>query len=220
MAMDKMGKGKMITIAGIAAMILLVLTKVSSAAGLAQYSLFVGLALFFVVEAVEKTPDPQSGLRFSTFFADFKKPGVLLFVLLPVATAIGSILLGNLMLGDRYVNHVLGRTGSILSFDHLPLFIVQLILGALGEEIAFRGFFVGKGMRLLPYGLCAVVSSAVFAAAHIAAGDIGVVVYDVAAIFIDALIYAEIYRRTDNCLISAVSHLLCNASAFAFVFLF
>ena len=74
-------------------------------------------------------------------------------------------------------------------------------------------------MKLFPYWICAVVSSAVFAAAHIAVGNIGVVVFDMVGIFIDALIYATIYKKTDNCLVSTVAHVLCNASAFAFVFL-
>ena len=171
------------------------------------------------MEGVAKTPDAESGLRFKTFFIDLKKPGVLLWTLLPIATAIGSILLGNVLFSDGYVNHVLGRTGSILSFDQIGLFAIQLILAALGEEIAFRGFFVGKGMKLFPYWLCAVVSSAVFAAAHIAVGSLGIVVFDIAGIFIDSLIYTTVYKKTENCLISTVAHLLANASGFAFVFL-
>lgn len=215
----KTDKSKMLTIVGIAIMILLVLTKVVPTSQLAQYSLFVGLAFFFIVEGVAKTPDAESGLRFKTFFTDLKKPGVLPWTLLPIATAIGSILLGNILFGDGYVDHVLGRTASILSFDQIALFAIQLIFAALGEEIAFRGFFVGKGTNLFPYWLCAVVSSAVFAAAHITVGSFGIVVFDIVGIFIDSLIYTTIYKKTENCLISTVGHLLCNASGFAFIFL-
>lgn len=215
----KKDKSKALTIIGLAIMILLVLTKVVPTSQLAQYSLFVGLAFFFIVEAVAKTSDDESGLRFKTVFKDLKCPGVLFWTLLPIATAIGSIIVGNIVFGDQYVNHVLGRTSSIYSFDQLLLLIVQMVLAALGEEIAFRGFFIGKGMKLFPYWLCAVVSSATFAAAHIAVGNIGVVVFDIVAVFIDGLIYATIYRKTNNCLISTIAHLLCNASGFAFVFL-
>ena len=109
----KTDKSKMLTIVGIVMMILLVLTKVVPTLQLAQYSLFVGLAFFFIVEGVAKTPDAESGLRFKTFLEDLKKPGVLLWTLIPIATAIGSILIGNALFGDGYVNHVLGRTGSI-----------------------------------------------------------------------------------------------------------
>lgn len=216
----KTDKGKILTIVGLGVMVLLVLTKVVPTSQMAQYSVFVGLAFFFIVEAVAKTPDTESGLRFNTFFADLKKPGVLLWTLLPIATAIGWIIVGNIIFGNQYVSHVLGRTSSILSFDKIPLLIVQMTFAAWGEEIAFRGFFIGKGMKLFPYWLCAVASSATFAAAHIAVGNIGVVVFDILGIFIDGLIYATIYRKSDNCLISTIAHLLCNASGVAFVFLF
>lgn len=216
----KTDRGKFLTIVGLGAMILLVLTKVVPTSQIAQYSVFVGLAFFFIVEAVAKTPENESGLRFNTFFADLKKPGVLLWTLLPIATAIGSIIVGNIIFGNQYVSHVFGRTSSILSFDQIPLLIVQLTFVALGEEIAFRGFFIGKGMKLFPYWFCAVASSAAFAVAHVAVGNIGVVIYDIVGIFIDGLIYATVYRKSDNCLISTIAHLLCNACGIAFVFLF
>ena len=215
----KADKSKTLTIIGMGIMTLLVLTKVVPTSTFAPYSLFVGLAFFFIVEAVAKTPEAESGLRFKTFFSDLKKPGVILWTLLPIGTAIGSIIVGNILFGDQYVNHVLGRTDSVLCFEQISLLIVQMVVAALGEEIAFRGFFVGKGMKLFPFWLCTVVSSAVFAAAHIAVGNIGVVVFDIVGIFIDSLIYSIIFKKTDNCLISTVAHLLCNASAFAFVFL-
>ena len=216
----KADKSKTLTIVGMGIMTLLVLAKVMPTSQLAQYSPFVGLAFFFIVESVAKTPDAESNLRFKTFWADLKKSGVLIWTLLPIATAIGSIILGNIIFGDQYVNHVLGRTSDIFSFDQVLLFIVQLIFPAFAEEIAFRGFFIGKGMKLFPYWFCAVASSAVFAAAHIAVGNLGVVVFDIVGIFIDGLIYATVFKKTENCLISTIAHILCNVSGFAFVFLF
>lgn len=70
---SKTDKSKTFTIIGMGIMILLVLTKVIPTSQLAQYSPFVGLAFFFIVESVAKTPDAESGLRFKTFFADLKK---------------------------------------------------------------------------------------------------------------------------------------------------
>ena len=212
-------KTNFLTLIGMGIMILLVLTKVVPTSQLAQYSLFVGLAFFFIVEGVAKTPEAESGLRFTTFFADIKKSGVLLWMLLPVATSICSIILGNVIFGEQYVNHVLGRTGSTYSFDQILVFAVQMVFVALGEEIAFRGFFVGKGMKIFPYWLCAIISSVVFAVAHIAVGSLGVVVFDIVGIFIDGLIYAMIIKKTNNCLISAIAHLLCNVTGYAIVFL-
>ena len=75
-------------------------------------------------------------------------------------------------------------------------------------------------MKIFPFWLCAVVSSAVFAAGHIAAGNIGVVLYDVACVFIDSLIFSVIYHKSGNCVISALSHILGNAISLVAVFLF
>ena len=119
-----------------------------------------------------------------------------------------------------FVSHVLGRTSSMLSFNKIPLLIGQVILAAWGEEIAFRGFFVGKAMKIFPFWLCAAVSSIVFAAGHIAPGDAGLVLYDVAGIFIDSVLYAIVYRKSGNCMISTISHIFSNGIAIASTLIF
>ena len=106
----------------------------------------------------------------------------------------------------------------MLSFGKIPLLIGQLIIGALIEEIAFRGFFVGKGMKLFPYWLCMLVSSAVFAAGHYYPGDIAVVAFDLLFIFIDSLIFSAIYRKTGNCVVSAIAHFLANSVGLILLF--
>lgn len=216
----KTDKSKTFTMVGMGIMILLVLTKIVPTLQLADYSMFVGLAFFFIVESVAKTPDDESDLRFKTIFTDLKKPGVLFWTLLPIASAIGSIVLSNVLFGDQYVSHVLERTSDIFTFDQIFFLILQLIFPAFAEEIAFRGFFIGKGMKLFPYWLCVVVFSAIFALAHLAAGNIGILVFDIVGIFIDGLIYATIFKKTGNCVISTIAHILCNVSGFTFVFLF
>ena len=86
-----------------------------------------------------------------------------------------TLIVGHLLFGRAFVDHIVGRTSAFLSFDRIPLLIGQVIIAALGEEIAFRGFFVGKGMKRFPFWLCAVVSSVAFAAGHIAVGNAGLV---------------------------------------------
>ena len=68
----KIDKGKTLTLVGMGIMTLLVLTKVVPTLQLADYAMFVGLAFFFIVESVAKTPDDESNLRFKTFFTDLK----------------------------------------------------------------------------------------------------------------------------------------------------
>lgn len=212
----KTDKSTVFTIIGLIAMVLLTLTKVIPSSQIAGYSVFVGIAFFFIVEAIAKTA--ESGLRFGTVLEDIRKPGVFIWMLLPVVSAIMTLVVGNLIFSGEFAAHVMGRTSSILSFDKIPLLVVQVIIAALGEEIAYRGFFVGKGVKILPFWLCALVSSIVFAAGHIAVGNAGIVVFDVATIFIDSMFYAIIYYKSGNCLTSTISHILCNATALAAAF--
>lgn len=203
--------GRLLVVIGLMVMALMTITQFFPLLRLAGYSIFAGIAFFFIVETVTKTPSAESGLRFKTFFTDLKKPGVLPWVLLPIVTALATLFVGDLIFSGGFSTHVLGRTGSMLSFDKIPQLVVQVIIAALGEEIAWRGFFVGKSMQRFPFWLCAVASSVFFAMGHIASGEFWLVLYDVSLIFVDSIIYAIIYRKTGNCLISTVSHILCNA---------
>ena len=216
----KTGRCTVLTVVGILFMILLTATKIVPSSQLAGYSVFVGILFFFLVEAAEKPRPEDSGLRFNTILADLKKTGVLLWMLLPMVSSAATLLVGNLIFGRGFVDHVLGRTSAILSFGQIPLLVGQVILAAWGEEIAFRGFFVGKAMKKYPFWLCAVVSSLVFAAGHIAVGSAALVLFDIATIFIDSILYAIIYRRSGNCMISTFSHILCNGVGIALTFLF
>lgn len=213
-------RSAVLTIIGITVMILLTFTKIVPSSNIAGYSVFVGIAFFFIIEAVAKTPNAESGLRFDTIVEDIKKPGVIVWLLLPSVSGIVTLVVGNLMFSGEFVVHVMGRTSSILSFDKIALLIGQVIIAAFGEEIAYRGFFLGKGMKIFPFWFCAVVSSLAFAAGHIATGDMGIVVYDIAAVFIDSLIFSVIYHKSGNCVISTFSHILGNAISIATVFLF
>ena len=213
-------KSTVLTLTGIIVMILLAVTKVVPSSQIAGYSVFVGIAFFFITEAAAKTGGDQSGLRFHTIVTDLKKPGVVFWLLLPVVSGLAALVVGKLLFSGKFVAHVLGRTGSILSFDKPVLLIGQVVLAAFGEEIAYRGFFFGKGVKLFPVWVCAVASSAVFAAGHIAPGDLRIVVYDIAGVFIDSLIFSVIYHKTGNCVISTFSHILGNAISMAAVFTF
>lgn len=216
----KTDKSTILTFIGIIVMILLTVTKAVPSSKIAGYAIFVGIAFFFIEEAVSKTRGAESGLRFKTVVADIKKPGVIFWMLLPIVSAIVTFITGNLIFRGEFVSHVMGRTSSMLSFNMIPILVCQVIIAALGEEIAFRGFFVGKGMKIFPFPLCVAVSSVVFAAGHIAVGNVGIVAYDIATIFIDSIIYSIVYYKSGNCLVSAVSHILSNGTAIAVALIF
>ena len=211
-------KSVVLTMVGVAIMLLLTVTKVVPSSKTAGYSIFVGIAFFFITEAVSKAKGFESRLRFHTVLEDLKKPGVIVWVLLPSVSGVVTGVVGNLIFHGEFLAHVMGRAGSILSFDKIILLIGQVIIAAFGEEIAYRGFFFGKTAKIFPIWLCAIVSSAVFAAGHIAAGNMGLVIYDVATVFIDSLIFSVIYHKSGNCVVSTLSHILANFISLVEVF--
>ena len=205
------------TIIGLFLMAVLSLTKIIPELSLSGLTVLIGILFFFVLEHFDKKSHIESGLRFKSFFDDLKKQGVIILVLLPIGTAVATLIIGDLVFKGAFTSHIVGRTDSMLSFDKMPLLMVQVIIAALGEEIAWRGFFLGKSMTILPFWLCSIVSSLLFAVAHIASGSFELVSYDVLMIFIDSIIYSVIYKKTKNCLITTLSHILANTTGIVFL---
>ena len=207
----------MITLIGMAVMIVAVAAKAATSSMIAAAVIHIaGLACFFVIEGVEKTPDSESGLSFKRFFSDLKKPGVIPLILFMLVLSPAEMLLSKAVFGRAYIDHVLGRI-SVPSLDQLPLLLFSQIVSVFGEEIEFRAFFVGKGMKRFPFWPVAVAGAVLFAAAHYAAGPAGIVAWDLGGIFIDAILFAVLYRATGNCLISFLPHFLNNMIGFFLV---
>ena len=69
----KKDKVKMITLLGMAVMVIAVAVKAATSSVIAAAAIHVaGLACFFIIESIEKTPDSESGLSFKRFFPDLK----------------------------------------------------------------------------------------------------------------------------------------------------
>lgn len=202
--------GTILTIIGMITMVVLTAVKALTTSQLAGPALIIaGIAFFFIVEAVEKTPDSESGLSFPRFFKDLMKPGVIPLILFMIALTIGEMFLDKQLFGNALAEHVVGRA-SFMSSTSLSTVLLNQVFVVLGEEIGFRGFFVGKGMKVLPFWPVALVSAVVFAAAHYAVGPAAVVASDLGGILIDAVLYALLYRKTGNCLISCIPHFCGN----------
>ena len=213
----KNNKVKTITLIGMAVMIIAVAVKAATASVIAAAAIHAaGLACFFIVEGIEKTPDAESGLSFKRFFSDLKKPWVIPLILFLLVLSPAEMLLSKAVFGRAYIDHVLGRI-SVPGLDQLPLLLFTQIVSVLGEEIEFRAFFVGKGMKRFSFWPVAIAGAVIFAAAHYAAGPAGIVARDLGGIFIDAILFAVLYRKTGNCLISFIPHFLNNMIGFFLV---
>ena len=216
-AIHKTDKSVILTILGMAVMIIAVAVKAATSSMIAAAVIHIaGLACFFIIEGIEKTPDSESGLSFKRFFSDLKKPGVIPLILFMILLSPAEMLLSKAVFGRAYIDHVLGRV-NVPGLDQLPLLLFNQIVSVLGEEIEFRAFFVGKGMKRFSFWPVAIAGAVIFAAAHYAAGPAGIVARDLAGIFIDAILFAILYRKTGNCLISFIPHFLNNMIGFFLV---
>ncbi len=208
------GNGTIVTFIGIIVMTVLIVIKLFMPESLfSGYALIVGIAAFFIVEAVNKTPDDQSGVRFSTIIDDLKKPQVLFWVLLPIVITVIQIVAGKLFSEEsyrKYIEHVIGRTSLEMDFSNFVKWIRISCVTVLGEEIAFRGFLFGKGKELLPFWVCLLWSAVLFALGHMATGDSAIVFFDLLGIFIDAIMYAIAFEKSGNSVISFIPHCLNN----------
>ena len=155
-------------------------------------------------------------MSFKRFLPDLKKPGIIPLIIFMLILSPVEILLSKAVFGSAYINHVLGRI-DVPGLDQLPLLLFTQIVSVLGEEIEFRAFFVGKGMKRFLFWPVAVAGAVLFAAAHYSAGAAGIVAWDLAGIFIDAILFAILYRRTCNRLISFIPHFLNNMIGFFLV---
>ena len=213
----KKDKTAVITLIGMAVMLIAVAVKAATSSMIAAAAIHVaGLACFFIIEGIEQTPDSESGLSFKRFFSDLKKPGVIPLILFMLVLSPVEMLLSKAVFGSAYIDHVLGRI-SVPNLDQLPLLLINQIASVLGEEIEFRAFFVGKGMKRFSFWPVAVAGAVLFAAAHYATGATGIIAWDLGGIFIDAVLFAILYRKTGNCLISFVPHFLNNMIGFFLV---
>ena len=216
-AIHKTDKSVILTILGMAVMIIAVAVKAATSSMIAAAVIHIaGLACFFIIEGIEKTPDSESGLSFKRFFSDLKKPGVIPLILFMILLSPAEMLLSKAVFGRAYIDHVLGRI-NVPGLDQLPLLLFTQTVSVLGEEIEFRAFFVGKGMKRFSFWPVAIVGAVIFAAVHYTAGPAGIVAWDLGGIFIDAILFAILYRRTGNCLISFIPHFLNNMIGFFLV---
>lgn len=110
---------------------------------------------------------------------------------------------------NQVIAHIIGRTPINLSSINAGL-ILSLLLAALGEEIIFRGLFQKRTAAFLPGWVAIGLTSAVFALMHFSTGPTAVMLFDLATILLDSILYGIIFARTDNVFASWTAHFLAN----------
>ncbi len=174
---------------------------------LAGISVIVGIIAYFTTR--KTNDDKNEGLDIKKFPGGLKNKTVILLFLLIIITNVTCFVIAKLWL-PAYVEHILARAGDFLDFGNVLKLILELVVFALGEEIAWRAFFQKQTSKIMPFVPSLILTSVLFALGHFSFGTPVVVFYDLLFVFIDSLIYGIIFRKTDNAWLSFAAHFLAN----------
>lgn len=136
--------------------------------------------------------------------------------LVAVVFQVIPLLIGKYWFPD-YIAHIRFRmptTVGAMSIHKVVIVIVAAILMdaviSLFEELIYRGFFLERLSWFLNPLAAIVLSTLFFAAMHFAQGSIAVVLFDLATVLADGIVYGIIYYRTKNIYASFIAHFLAN----------
>lgn len=175
---------------------------------LTSITLIIGIVTFFIIRKKEKEEGNIDALEIKRIPQAFKQKSMWLIILLPVFMNVICYIVAEFALPE-FIEHLKNRTG-MLSIDQLLLLVLELAIAALGEEIAWRGFFQKQLNKAIPFVPTLVISSFLFSICHLSVGNVIVVIYDILFIFINAIIYGIIFHKTENAWVSWIAHFLAN----------
>jgi uncharacterized protein len=182
----------------------------------AGMSVLLGIGAFVVFKIIERQTLGECGLDVKSI----KKTAnatIWIWIALPTIINVLVIVFAKFMI-PGYISHVVSRSETMLSFDKLPILIVQIVLFAFAEEVAWRGFFQKQIQSIVPALPAIIGTSLIFSLGHLANGNLIIVAYDLVFVFINSLIYGSIFKKTNNIWLCTVSHFLANVSAVIILF--
>ncbi|ATP40779.1 hypothetical protein CSE16_12365 [Solibacillus sp. R5-41] len=193
------------------AMVVMTIVSVSNfwGFGIAGISVIVGITFYFINRVLEKNTSSHNGLNVKAIGTSLKDKSILFWIVLPSIINIVCFILATLLLPE-FIEHIYHRTESMVSLDKLLLLVLQVAILALGEEIAWRGFFQKLISKWLPIIPTLILTSILFSLGHFTVGNIVIVSYDIFFIFINSILYGVAFYKTNNVWISAISHFIAN----------
>ena len=171
---------------------------------LVSLTLIIGIVAFFITRKTNK----NEGLNIKTISTSLKDKKIIMLVLMPAIMNIFCFLIAKLFIPE-FVEHLKART-DFLALDKIPILLVELIISALGEEIAWRAFFQKQISKVIPFLPSLIISTILFSICHYTQGNLIVVLYDLLFVFINTIFYGIIFYKSDNAYVSTLSHFLAN----------
>ena len=183
---------------------------------LSGLAVILGIVFFFADKIIRKIPTEESGFDIRLIGKDFKTKRILYWIILPVILELISLYAQKTFLPGS-MEHLMQRVEPFLDFSNLPFVAVNLVILALGEEIAWRAFFQNKLSKVSGAIPAVLIASVLFALGHITAGNVWIVTLDIFTVFIHSIIYGIVFNKTKNAWMSYFSHLIANVAGVAFL---
>ena len=170
---------------------------------LAGLTVVIGLIAFFITRNIENDEADRGVLNIKAVPVALRDKWTILLILLPLFMDVLCIVIARFAV-PVFIEHLRART-DFLSINLLPLLILQLLLAAWGEEIAWRGFFLKQLTKVVPLVPAVIISSVLFGFAHYTMGIAAVVWYDLLFVVINTVCYSLIFHRTNNIFVSTLA---------------
>lgn len=182
---------------------------------IAGISTILGAVLFFVFIKRNKQQGNPIGLSSKHLLSDIKISW--LYIIMPSIINVVCVGISKLLLPD-YIEHVVGRTENVISFQIIILMVIQFVIFAFIEEISWRGFLQTQLSHYTGPVVSIIITSVFFSVGHATKGDPVIVAYDVFFVFLNSIFYGLVFHKTKNAFASALSHFIANLSG-AFILL-
>jgi membrane protease YdiL (CAAX protease family) len=192
-------------------MIIMVILSFTNLFGLniSGASIILGVVFFFINKFLDKQPMRGSGLDIKAIGTNLKDRKIWFWIALPLIMDVASFSISKSFLPE-YIKYETARAGSFVPIEISVLSVLQFLVFALGEEIAWRAFFQKQLNKALPIIPVLLFSSFLFTLGHFKAGNTAVVVYGLFFTFINSILYGVVFHKTKNAWVSTISHFTAN----------
>ena len=180
---------------------------------LSSVTLIIGIVFYFIT----REPEEKEAMSLKAVPELLKDWRTDLLILMPAVMNIICYAFAKTFIPE-FMEHLSERT-DFLSSGEIIILIAELIVAALGEEIAWRGFFQNRLSKRLPFLPSLLTTAMLFSLCHFSIGSFAVVLYDLLFIVVNAVFYGLIYKRSNNIIVSTISHFFANLIGICGLFL-
>ncbi|MCM1049856.1 MAG: CPBP family intramembrane metalloprotease [Clostridiales bacterium] len=183
---------------------------------LAGISVIVGIIAYFTTRKTNEIK--TEGLDIKSIISSLKDIKIIVLILIPTVMNVLCFSVAKFCL-PAYLEHLNSRT-NFVDVSELIKSVLEVFVLALGEEIAWRAFFQKQTSKVMPFIPSLIITSILFSLGHFNPGNAIIVFYDLLFVFINAIFYGIVFKKTDNAWCSAVSHFIANLSGLFILNLF